>query len=460
MKKRKEDSPKVKELKHKARRTSIKEGIFASGRVSFGDRFISPFAIAINSSNSVVAMLSSIAGLLGPLSQTFGSRLIEKYPRKKILRKSVFFEALSWILMIVIAILFYFNILTEMLPLFLLLSFAIFTILVNIGHPAWFSWMGDIVDIEYRGRWFSKRNLLTGFVSIVIAILASFFLEYFKENHLTMEGFVILFSLALFARLVSWKLFKKQYEPKIKLEKGYYFSFWEFLLSAKKNNFGKFTWYRFYLNLACSISSPLIAVYLLRSLGFDYPLYMAITLAGTFFSLIVLELWGKFADKYGNYVIFCLTSITIPVIPVLWILHSSPIYLLLIPPIVGGISWAGFDLAAGNFVYDNVSQQKRGLAVSYMNVMGGIGTFIGAGIGAILIKFILVPEALVIIFLISAVARMASTFYWIPKLREVQKKRKFESKSAFKRIILKEGKPTLIEEMHEIASIKNYFYHR
>jgi len=39
-------------------------------------------------------MLSSITGLLGPLSQLFGSRLIEKFSRKKIILKTVFLESL------------------------------------------------------------------------------------------------------------------------------------------------------------------------------------------------------------------------------------------------------------------------------------------------------------------------------------------------------------------------------
>ena len=61
----------VKELRHQARRHSIKEGIFASAKGSFGDYYIAPFAIAINASNSLVALLSSVSGFLGPLTQIF-----------------------------------------------------------------------------------------------------------------------------------------------------------------------------------------------------------------------------------------------------------------------------------------------------------------------------------------------------------------------------------------------------
>jgi len=86
------------ELKEKARDYSIQEGIFASMKNSFGGRFFQPFAIAINSSNSFVAMITSITGLLGPISQLFSYKLIEKYSRKKIILKSIFYESFFYFL--------------------------------------------------------------------------------------------------------------------------------------------------------------------------------------------------------------------------------------------------------------------------------------------------------------------------------------------------------------------------
>lgn len=454
----KKDSPRLKELKHHARRHSIKEGIFASAKSSFGDRYISPFAIAINTSNFLVALLTSISGLLGPLTQMFSSRLIEKHSRKKIILKTVFFESLMWLPLITIAILFYKGILTNTLPFLFLLSFSFYIILANMGSPAWFSWMGDIVDDKYRGRWFSKRNLISGFVAVVLAVSASFFLDYFKKNNWVMFGFIVLFSLALISRLMCWKTFKKQFEPKIKIKKSYYFSFWSFIKEAPKTNFGKFAIFRALLGFTYSISAALLVIHLLRNLGFSYAVYMMIILSGTVFSLLVLNLWGRFADKYGNYMLLSLTCVLIPMVPILWILSPSPIYLILVPSAINGVAWAGFNLAAGNFIYDNVSQQKRGLAVSYYNMLIGIGICLGAGLGAFLIKFLTVTfiEPIFLIFIGGSIARMIVVFWWIPKIKEIRKRKKFEGPKALKNIIIKEAKPALLEEVHEIMSIGKY----
>ncbi|HLD55120.1 MAG TPA: MFS transporter [Candidatus Nanoarchaeia archaeon] len=448
---------KIEKLKRKARDLSIKESIYAWGRDSFGDKFVAPFAIAINSTNSMVALLSAVTGLLGPLFQLFGSRLPEQYPRKKIILKTVFYESLMWLPFIAIAILFYFNIIPEMLPYLLLFSFSLVTIFLHLGHPAWFSWMGDIINEKDRGRWFAKRSLIGGFVSIILTILASVFLDYFKTKGWIMFGFMTLFFLAFIARYSCYKIYKIQYEPKIKLKEGYYFSFWSFVINAPQTNFGKFTIFRTFFSFANSISASLLAIYLLRNLQFSYTIYMAITLSLTLFSLFVLGLWGKFADLYGNYRVLCITTIFIPTIPILYILSPSPIYLILIPSLIGGISWAGFDLVARNFVYDNVRRENRGLIVSYYNLLIGIGTFLGAGLGAFLIKFLTVSfiEPIVLIFILDSLLRMAVVFYWVPKIKEVKETKKL-SRRKIKNLLFKQTKPILMEEVQQIMSIKEY----
>lgn len=449
-------------LKARARKKSVKEGIFASVKNTIADYYMSPFAIAINASNSVVSLLTSAIGIMGPLSQMAGSKLMEKYSRKRIMLKTTFIEALSWIPLIIVAILFYFQIITNMLPLIVLTTFSIYTLIMNLHHPAWFSWMGDIVDERKRGKYFSKRNLIIGFVSVVTAIVAAFFLENFKKNSMEMQGFIILFFIAMVTRFASSRLLRTQYEPELKFKKQKPFPFFNFFLNLNKNNFGRFTIYRSLLGLTSAISSPLLAVYLLRNLEFTYTKYMIIILGGTLVSLFALEIWGKFADKYGNYRAIVFSSILIPLIPILWILHVNTIYLIFIPSAISGIAWAGLHLGARNFIYDNATPQKRGKLVSYLNTVWGMGVAIGAGIGAFLIKFLQTETIapIIVIFILSGIARAIVAAWWLPKIKEIKNKRKFNTSKAIKNIIFKQTKPTLIEEAHEIFSIKKYFYDR
>lgn len=332
-------------------------------------------------------------------------------------------ESFVWIFFILICILFQKNILVFYLPFFVLFFLCTYEIFNGLGYPAWFSWTGDLINEKHRGRWFSKRSLILGTISLVLALISAFFLDALKENGRIIEGFIILFSLAFIFRILSYNVFKKIYEPKIEVEKKDYFSFWQFIKKSPETNFGKFAIYRGLIGFSSAISSSLIAIYLLRTLGFNYAEYMVLIYAGTFFSLLCMELWGKIADKYGNYFVLYITSIFIPIIPILWILHPSFIYLLIIPSIVEGVSWAGFNLATGNFIYDNVREQKRGLAVSYYNMLRGFGVFIGAGLGAILIGCwkISLTKPIIAIFVLSSIARMIVVFFFLNKIKEAKR---------------------------------------
>lgn len=452
------EKKRIKTLKQETRDLSIKEGIFASIKDSFGTHFLSPFAIAINSSNALVAIMSSITGLLGPLSQIFSSKLIEKQTRKKIVMKSVLLESLAWLSFIIIGILFTKNIITKILPVIFILSLSIYTIFLNMATPAWFSWTGDIIDERYRGRWLSKRNLLIGFISLIFAIGASYFLEWMKTKNITILGFGILFGLAFLARMSCWKIFKKQYEPKFKFKPGQHFSFIEFLIRAPKTNFGKFTIFRFFFSFTITIQSSVLAIFLLRDLNLSYTNFILVILSATFFTLLVTEIWGKVADKYGNYTVLVMTTIMIPIIPILWILHNSVIYLIIVPGIVRGIAWAGFNLSSGNFIYDNVSQEKRGLAVSYYNMMLGLGIFFGGLVGAFLIQFLnTTVDPIHIIFIVSAILTMIVVAIGIPKIHG-KKENKNRKPKEFRKFLLKQIRPTLNEEVHEVIEIKKYLW--
>jgi MFS family permease len=273
-----------------------------------------------------------------------------------------------------------------------------------------------------------------------------------------MFGFAILFFLAFIFRMLAYGAIKTQYEPKLLRTKKKASSFFKFVIDAPKTNFGRFAIFKALLTFTASISAPLLAVYLLRHLEFSYTTYMIVTMAGTLFSLFVIELWGKFSDKYGNYRTLILTSIAIPTIPILWILIPSPIYMILVPALIGGIAWAGFNLSATNFFYDNVTAEKRSTKISYYNLLNGIGIFLGASLGAFLIGVIKTSfiEPIILIFIIGSILRMIVVFIFLPKIKEIRKTKKFDSKRVLKHIIFKEAKPTISEEVHEIMSIKKY----
>ena len=410
--------------KEKTLNLSIKEAMSSSVTGGTGDSYITPYALALMNSrqnNFVIGLLGSLPNLLATISQIFGSPAMEKYPRKKIIVVSVALNALMWLPIISLSFFFWKNLFTNYLPTILIILYSLYAVFGAIAGPAWFSLMGELVPEKIRGKYFSKRNKIAGGVVLVSMLIAAFVLDFFKTKGLALLGFSILFFIACFFRLISVALFTKHHYPKLKLEKGYYFSFVQFIKKAPYNNFGKFTIYVTLMHSAAAIAGPFFAVYMLKDLNFSYTIYMLTNVSATIFTLLFFPLVGKFSDKYGNRELLKFGSFLVPIIPIVWLFSPNPVYLILVPQLIAGIGWAAFNFAASNFIYDSVTPQRRGICVAYFNVVAGIGIFLGATVGGLLAQYLPITfmNKLLFIFLISGILRFL-VFIGIGKIKEVR----------------------------------------
>lgn len=437
-----------KQEKERTMNISIREGSTSSVMSGVGDSFISPYALALGANNLQIGLLSSFVGLVGPISQILGSKMMENYSRKRIIIIAVALQALMWLPILVLGLFFTKGLFINYLPIILIVFYSIYAIFGSIGGPAWFSLMGDIVPENIRGRYFSKRNRICGTVLLVSTLIASFFLDYFKTKGYLLLFFSALFFIAGIARTISAYYFTKHYYPEFKTKEGYYFTFLQFVKKAPFNNFGKFTIYVALINFTVQIAGPFFTVYMLKDLNFSYLTFTIVNMASSVFSLLIMPLWGKISDKYGNREMLKIGSIIIPFIPFLWLFSNSPIYLVLVPQLLSGIGWAAFNLAAGNFIYDIVTPQRRGICVAYYNILNGIGIFMGAMLGGLLATYLTIGfmNKLLFIFAISGVLRLVLVMIMIPMIKEVRSVKK-PKKNVF--LYFKEP---LRDRVHDIAN--------
>jgi len=342
-----------------------------------------------------------------------------------------------------------------------------------IGYPAWFSWIGSLVSENKRGRYFSKRNRVIGACSIITMILGAIILDAVKSIGstsgnvvgYTLVGFGLLFSTSAIAKIISYNLLDKQYEPRLKVKKKDYLPFNQFLKECWSTSFGRFVLFRGFLSFAVGIATPFWAVYMLRNLGFSYVWYMIITVSAIFFQLIFLPLIGRFSDRFGNVRLMKICSYFIFIIPFLWLfaemmpsMLAVKIYLLLIPSLVAGFAWAGYNLAVNNYVYDAVKSPKVSFGASYMNLFVGVGVFFGASLGSLLawinVSFM---NPLLFIFVVSGVVRLLVALVGLRFLSEVRHVKKFHSSYLIKELMPMQG---LVREVQHLEHIvKKVEYH-
>lgn len=449
-----------------AKKISVQEAAAYSVMDGFGSRYVTPFANAMGVSNSYIGMLTSIPSLLGTLSQLFSTKAMERYSRQRIVFLSVLFQSLMWIALIFLGLAYFiFDLSRTNVSILLVLIYTILIVLGTFAGPAWSSWMKDLV-VSGRGSYFGKRNRIAGTLALIFFFIGGFILDYFKQTKIFL-AFVILFSLAFFGRFISAALFLKQYEPKLKLTKGYYFTFSEFVKKMPFNNFGRFVLFISLLNFSVALASPFFAIYLLenlnlKSIQFGYILYTIITMMVSVISIFFMASWGRFSDKYGNYKIMKITARFIPFIPIYWILSSFligrvPIWgIVLFFMFFEGISgwvWSGFNLSSGNYIYDAVTKERMALCVSYLNIFNGFGVFIGATLGGYIASInhsFLGISSLLIVFAISALARYIVIKVMISRIKEVRQiEIPSELKQEFKQDKLNHLKP-------EASSVKKF----
>jgi MFS family permease len=315
---------------------------------------------------------------------------------------------------------------------FMLISYVTLISLNALIIPSWSSWMKDLVADNESGKFFGKRNRINGLLGLISMLFAGFLLDSFKTSRQLFLGFAILFFIAFIARLVSRYYLMQKYEPKLKLGKKYYFSFSQFIKKMPYNNFGKFVIFVGLFQLAVNIASPFFTAYMLKELKFSYGMFTIITIIQLLATLVSMPMWGKFADKYGNVKVMKITSFLIPALPFLWV-FSPNFYYLAFVQLLAGFFWAGFNLAASNFIYDAVTRQRMGLCVAYSNVINTSGVFIGANLGGFLSTNLYMGlNPFFFVFILSAIARFAVPLIMTPMIREVREVRNFNVKQGIK----------------------------
>lgn len=431
------EKTKIKEHTERSRQYSLKDSASVNVTVGFGDNYISAYAVALNASPVFIGLLTSIPNLIAPLAQLATSKSMEKKSRKQIYSRAILIQSLLWLPMILISLLFLQNVAEA--PILLVIFYTVYALFGNFAAPAWVSWMGDIIDPKEAGKFLGLRNKIGGITALIAMVVGGIVLDLFKQQaditskvYIAFIGFGIIFFLAMVFRLLSRHFVLKQYEPHFRLEKDRYFSFFAFIKKIPSSNFGKFSLYVALIVLATNIAAPYYTIYMLKDLKLSYIQLMLIGVSSAVSTFLFISKWGKFADKHGNIQTLKITSLLVPIGCFMWPVAAYAIPepfkfpFLILTNFFSGYAWAGFNTAAGNFVFEAATPQRRGLCSAYSSIMNGFAVFLGATIGSILVSQVNIPIINVIMFvsIISGFARYAVFIIMRKSIKEVREVKK------------------------------------
>ena len=393
---------------------SILEGSLNSITVGLTSNFVSAFAIALGSSNTIIAMVSTLPSLIGAILQ-LGVRHVRGFfsSRKRHIITFAVLQALMWLPLIFAPEL-------QHPGGWLLLFVTLNTVFGMLISPVWNSWMGDIVEEDERGSFFGKRNMFTGLTAFIATIIAGWLLTVTKPGH-PLVGFGILFALACAFRLMSAYFLSKMSDPVDTETDSSLPDIPEFIRTADRTPLGRFTIFLMLFNIAVYIASPFFAVYQLSVLGFDYFTFTIIACASAIASFVTMIFWGKYVDRLGskNVLLFC--GLLIPFVPLFWTLTTNPVILVFIEAF-SGVVWAGFNLSVSTYLFDATDRKYRTRELAEYTLMIQVAVFIGAMAGSALLGIFdrTDPHAYMTIFTISFVLRMLIVIIFYNAIRELR----------------------------------------
>jgi MFS family permease len=400
---------------------SVIDGILWATMFGFAENFIVPFVLFMGATAFYTSLMQGGAQLAVAMAQLAGSRIVHALKRRRVLSVvCTTFHALSFLAIPVIAIL------TKNFWI-IIITFTLGTLVNNIASPGWISWMNDLIPQKHRGTFWGLRNMFVNFAQFGAIIIAGTTLHVAEGCDFLLVMYVILFGAAGFSRMGSTIPLSKQYEPKMAEEEGREkFTLLGFLSRLVSSNFGRFAVFSFSLTFTVNPMVPVIPVFLLTSLDFNYIEYSIIILAPMVTTILAMRYWGKLADKYGNYRILLITAVLIPLFGFAWAFIKN-MYLFVLLQLLSGFVWSGFNLSNQNYLLDSVRPQNVPKIFAYFISINNICAFAGSITGGFLtlitreiqVSFF-APKSFELIFLLSGFLRIVIVLLLIKSFKEVR----------------------------------------
>lgn len=362
---------KTRQLVRRSLKLNIFDGAAVFAMAGLTQNFITPFALALRATTTQIGLLNSLPSFATAFSQLAAPALVNRAgSRKGVILPVVLVQALMW------------------LPVFLLPSLipgsriwwliALFTITAVFGslsNPPWGSMMADLVHEDIRGRYFSFRGRVNTLIFLAFSLLAGLLLQLLTGN--VFIGFGILFGGAAVFRLLSFNFLSRMHEPPLVREESGTETLRHMIGHLGGSNFGRFAVFVAAIFFSIMISGAFFSVYMLRDLELSYLTFTLINSASTVSSFIFLPFWGRRADRAGNLRIMKITGCLLPVIPILWLVSTNPVYLICANAF-GGFVWSGFELSLGNFLYDVSAPKTRTKQIALFNCIVNVALSLGA----------------------------------------------------------------------------------
>ena len=389
------------------------------------------FAIKILKANPQQIGILAALPMFANLVQIFGSIIIEKTGKKKLLCFiSIFINRILWILIILLPLAL-FAPLADWRVWVLVSIIGVSSLFGSLAGISWVAWMSDIVPDNIRGSYFGKRNMIASACGMVVVLLGGKFITMWEQQfgETNPFGFILLFAAGLAIGLIAIFFLSRIPEAEsTKKEGAGSFDFKVFFKPLQDKNFFTLILFVSAWMFAIQIAAPFYGVFMIDNLKIDFSTIAILGTFATFATLFMMKIWGPISDKLGNKPVIIVSGWFLIVVPFLWILAVPGKYYLpvLLAHILSGAFMAGAALSQFNILIKLSPKEGRSvylaLFAAITGIVGAAAPIVGGSLSNMLGNFSVTilnynVSNLHVIFIISAVLQ-AGTIFFILKVKE------------------------------------------
>lgn len=400
---------------------STAEGTLAAASENLGINYVALFAVAMGASALEVSLLTAIPNLLANSFQLPFGRLAERTGKKKLLW-IIGNTIVRWVWVPMAALPWLIHDRTWLI--YSLLALVSFRGLgMAIAIPAWTSLMANLTHRSWRGAYFALRNILANLVALAASVVAGYLIKGFGYP----VGYAVAFGAAWFIGIFSLLVILPIHDPAAQTRvapaagsaggtpardapgqrRMLFASDWlaggPARWKSEAPGFYEYAVAAFLWNTAVHLPIALFPVHFTQQLYGTEELW-GIANGATFLTTILGQrYWGRLCDRVGQRPVMIWSGVWAAMLPVWWAIIPSPEWVVAIN-VVGGLAWAGYNLAAFNLILEVTPDSRRPSYVAVFNLGVGVAASAGPILGGWLAEYVGTAPVMAL----SGVFRLAS----------------------------------------------------
>lgn len=386
-----------------ALRWSVVDGALHAVMLGVSETYLGALAVELGHRDVALSLLGTIPLLVGAAAQLLSPRLVRLVGgEKRFVVACVVLQALTHLGFFAIALTG-----STSLPALLAIKTVYWASGMVVG-PAWNAWMARLVPPKLRAPYFARRNMTTH-----AAMLLAFFASGFALEHVralrgdALHGFAFLYGVALLARLGSAVALARKAPllapgpppPRPRLSAVLAAGRWRVALYTAALLFG------------AQLAIPFFTPYMLRELGLDLTEYAMLSSCSILAKAIAFRLWKR--ARLAPLPMLALSGGLIALTPFVWYL-TPDLRVIVLAQIVGGIAWAGYDLASLELLMGDAPKDGQVEFFALAASLSAITQVGGALLGGWALRLGTFDYATV--FLASSIARASALLFVLPLL--------------------------------------------